>query len=631
MFEAVDRIEELLDYGGLKKDILFLTASIITLILSLALPSGTFPFDPAWIAVVLCGTPILIGAIIGLFFRFDIKADVLVAIALVASLYIGEIFAAGVVAAIMIIGELLEDYTSEKAEKSLRKLMDMKPKTARIIRDGEEDIISASLVKIGDIVRVVAGESIPVDGVIVSGNTSIDQSMMTGESVPVDKTVGDEVMSGTINQFGSFDMTATKVGEDSSIEKMIRLIDEADANKAPIVHAADRWATWFVLIALTTGIIVYLITKDIVRAVTVLVIFCPCAFILATPTAVIAAISNATKHGFIVKSGAAMESLSRIDTITFDKTGTITYGVPTVTDVVSTSDMGKDELFRLCAIAEKRSEHPLGRAIVRSYGAVTGEPADFMSIPGKGIRCRVEGHDVLAGNRLLMEENGIGTCDQGNMTIFVAIDGSLCGYVTMEDVIRDDSKVAIERIRSLDIEPILMTGDNDSVAEKMARTAGIDDYISECLPKDKMDRIDGLQKEGRKVCMIGDGINDAPALKRADVGIAMGGIGSDIAIDASDITLVSDDIRQLPHMFALSRKMMRKITFNIILSMTLNIAAVTLAALGLLGPVAGALVHNVGSVTVVVNSILLLRWRSDFERTESPSAVLNTESAMVAP
>ena len=615
MSDAIEKIGDLLDYGGMKRNILFLSVSVVCLILSLTLPSDLKPIDPAWIAVILCGIPILIGAFIGLFFRFDIKADVLVAIALVASLFIGEIFAAGEVAVIMVIGELLEDYTSEKAKKGLNELMDLRPKTARIIIDGKENIISASDVKIGDTVRVIAGESVPVDGRIISGNISIDQSMMTGESVPVDKAAGDEVISGTINQFGTFDMTATNVGEDSSIERMIRLIDEADAGKAPIVSAADRWATWFVIIALTAALIVYFATGEIVRAVTVLVIFCPCAFILATPTAVVAAISNATKHGFIVKSGAALETMSNVDTITFDKTGTITYGIPAVTGVKSTCSLTDDELFRICAIAEKRSEHPLGKAVVRSYGSVEGEPEDFTVIPGKGISCRVDGHGILAGNKALLEENGIAPDDVcGNMTILVAMDGKKAGYITLEDVIREDCGNTVKDISDLGITPILMTGDNRAVAESMAGKACIGVVLSECLPQNKMEKIENLQNEGRKVCMIGDGINDAPALKKADVGIAMGGVGSDIAIDASDITLVSDDIRQLPHMFSLSRKMMQKITVNIILSMTLNFTAVALAAMGLLGPVAGALVHNVGSVAVVVNSILLLRWRSVYDR-----------------
>lgn len=625
MGKTADRIEELLDYGGMKKSITVLIISAVCLIASLALRNECLPADPAWVAVILCGIPIIIKAVIGLVTRFDIKADVLVSIALVASLYIGEIFAAGEIAAIMVIGEVLEDYTSERANREINKLVEMKPKTARIIADGEERIISASDVKVGDTLRVLAGESIPVDGVITKGTTSIDQSAMTGESIPVDKTVGDDVLSGTINQFGVFEMRATRNEEDSSLERMIKLVQDADADRAPIVRSADRWATWIVAICLSASLITYLVTNEIIRAVTVLVVFCPCAFILATPTAVMAAIANAAKHGCLIRSGAAMEQISKVDRITFDKTGTITYGVPSVKSVKSVSGYGDEEIYRICAVAEKGSEHPLGRAIVRSYGRPIGDPVDFMMIPGKGISCTVEGKKVLAGNIPMMVENGIigdegdvaGYLCDGDITVFVSIDGVLSGFVILEDVIREDSKRTVSDLRELAVEPILLTGDNKAVAEMMAEEAGIGAVRSECLPADKLEFIGDLQSKGSKVCMVGDGINDAPALKKSDVGIAMGGIGSDIAIEASDITLINDDIKQLPHVISLSRKMMRKINTNLAISMILNFTAVFLAAAAVLNPVTGALVHNIGSVFVVVNSALLLKWRSKYDISAS--------------
>ncbi len=414
MSSAADRIEEFLEIGGMKKDITFLAISIVALVLSLTV-KDQLPFDPAWIAVVLCGIPILIESSVGLFLRFDIKADVLVSIALIASLCIGEIFAAGEVAAIMIIGALLEDYTAERANRNISKLIDMKPKTARVITDGEERIVGVSEVKAGDILRVVAGESVPVDGIILNGTTSIDQSMMTGESVPADKTVGDEVLSGTINQFGVFEMRATKVGEDSSLERMIRLIEETDADKTPVVRLADSWATWIVLLALWAAIGTFIVTQEWSRAVTVLVVFCPCAFILATPTAVVAAIGNATKHGFLVRSGASMEVMAEADTITFDKTGTLTCGIPTVSSVKGLSGFDDDYICRLFAVTEKQSEHPLGKAIVRSYDGSIDDPEEFRVIPGKGVSCRAEGHDILAGNLALMEENGV-TAERGGLS-----------------------------------------------------------------------------------------------------------------------------------------------------------------------------------------------------------------------
>ena len=630
MTSLADRIEDALAFGGIRKDIILLAISAVSLVLSLS-AKDSFPFDPAWVAVFLCGIPILIESSVGLFLRFDIKADVLVSIALIASLCLGEIFAAGEVAAIMIIGALLEDYTAERANRNISKLIDMKPKTARIIADGEEKMINADEVREGDILRVVAGESIPVDGVIISGTTSIDQSMMTGESVPVDKTVGDEVMSGTVNQFGVFEMKAVKSAEDSSLERMITLIEQADADKTPIVRMADSWATWIVLFALWAAIGTYIVTLDFTRAVTVLVVFCPCAFILATPTAVVASIGNATKHGFLVRSGASMERLAEADTITFDKTGTLTCGIPTVSAVKGLSEYSDEEVHRIFAIAEKRSEHPLGRAIVRSYEGKVDDPEDFTVIPGRGVSCMVEGHRILAGNPALMRENDVETttlsdyCREGEITVFLSVDGKLAGLATLEDVIRVDCRETVDRIRGLDVRPLLMTGDNEHVASRIADAAGITDVIPNCLPEDKLNRISELQSDGAVVCMVGDGINDAPALKKADIGMAMGGIGSDIAIEASDITLVSDDISQIPHILALSKKMMWKIKVNLALSMILNITGVILAMFAVLNPISAALFHNVGSVFVVVNSALLLGWRSSFSDSRTEKTGIKSE------
>ena len=640
MVGAVERLESLLDYGGLKKDIVVLTVSAVSLILSLALPSGTLPFDPAWIAVFLCGTPILIESASGLILRFDIKADVLVSVALIASICIGEIFAAGEVAAIMILGSVLEDYTAERARKGISKLMDMRPETARVIRGGEETVIPAKEVRVGDIIKVLAGESIPVDGVIVSGTTSVDQSMMTGEPIPVDKTAGDEVMSGTVNRFGVFTMEAAKAEEDSSIERMIRLMEEADAGKSPVVRTADRWATWIVIMAMAAALTTYLVTNEIIRAVTVLVVFCPCAFILATPTAVAAAIANSSRHGVLVRSGAAMERLSKVDVLALDKTGTITHGTPSVTKVISVTELTNDELHRICATAEKESEHPLGKAITDSWKGETGTAEGFVMIPGKGVSCRVDGHGVLIGNPALMKENGIDEDEEsihklfrgGETVIHVAVDGVISGYLALEDVVKDGCDTTIGKIRNIGIEPVLMTGDNGRVASKIAASAGIDSVISDCLPDDKLGNIGRMQSEGRVVCMVGDGINDAPALKKADVGISMGGIGSDIAIEASDITVVNDDIGKLPHLFGLSKKMMSTINLNIFVSMALNLTAIVLAATAVLNPITGALVHNVGSVLVVINSALIIGWsakKKNTEKRDEGPALKNTQPASI--
>lgn len=367
MKRLMERLEHLLELGGIKKDITLLVISGVAVVCSL-LKFQPFPFDTAWFAIVLCGLPIILEAVIGLVTSFDIKADVLVSLALIASLCIGETFAAGEVAFIMQLGALLEELTVARARAGIEKLVHLTPRTARVLRNGTEEIIPAEQVKVGDRIRVLPGESVPVDGIILSGQTSVNQAVMTGESLPVDKTVGDTVSSGTVNQFGAFEMEATKVGEDSSIQRMIRLVQSADAGKAKIVGIADRWATWIVVIALTAAALTWLISGQIIRAVTILVVFCPCALVLATPTAIMAAIGNATKHGFLVREGDALERLAKAKVIAFDKTGTLTYGTPEVVAVESASEaFEKNEIYRLAASAEQLSEHPLGKAIVSCY------------------------------------------------------------------------------------------------------------------------------------------------------------------------------------------------------------------------------------------------------------------------
>ena len=370
MKKIIEKAEAFMEFGGIKKDIIFLILGGLSLIVSLfnLIP---LPFDAAWIAIILCGIPIIMEAIIGLITTFDIKADVLVSLALIASVCIGENFAAGEVAFIMQLGALLEDLTVAKARAGIEKLVHLTPQTARLIIDGADRIIPAEQVQVGDVIRVLPGETVAVDGIIISGRTSVNQAVMTGESLPVDKAAGDEVFSGTVNQFGAFEMRATKVGKDSSIQRMIQLVQSADAGKAKIVGLADRWATWIVVIALSAAGLTWAVTGEIIRAVTILVVFCPCALVLATPTAIMAAIGNATKHGFLVREGDALERLSAVKKITFDKTGTLTYGTPKVIAVKSVSDFTEEEVYTFAASAEQMSEHPLGKAIVSCYGKKT--------------------------------------------------------------------------------------------------------------------------------------------------------------------------------------------------------------------------------------------------------------------
>ncbi len=622
MKKLMKKIERILETGGIKKDIALLAVSGVALLVSI-FDLVPLPFDAAWISVILCGIPIILEAVIGLVTAFDIKADVLVSIALIASLCIGEDFAAGEVVFIMQLGALLEDLTVAKARAGIEKLVRLTPQTARVIKNGKEETIPAERVRVGDILRVLPGETIPVDGVICSGQTSINQAVMTGESMPVDKKEGDEVSSGTVNQFGAFDMEAVKVGEDSSIQRMIKLVQSANAGKAKIVSLADRWATWIVVIALSAALITGLITSEIIRAVTILVVFCPCALVLATPTAIMAAIGNATKHGFLVKEGDALERLAGVRIIAFDKTGTLTCGKPCVISVKSISEnFSENEVYRLAASAERLSEHPLGKAIVSSYQQRLTLPflqaEDFQIIPGNGVSAMLDGRKILVGKEEFLKNEGITVArsedirtylQEGCTIICIAAGKEHIGYIILSDMLRKESMETIEKIKQFGAEPVLLTGDNENAAQHMARKLRIGEVYAGCLPEDKLQYIDGCRKNGKSVCMIGDGVNDAPALKMADVGIAMGGIGSDIAVDAADIALVDDKVGELPHLLSLSKRMMTTIKWNLTFSMILNFAAITLAITGILSPVVGALVHNAGSVLVIINSAFLLKWR----------------------
>lgn len=622
MRTLVQKTEAFLEWGGIKKEITLLAISGVALVASIfdLLP---LPFDAAWVAILLCGIPIVLEALIGLITAFDIKADVLVSLALIAAVLIGEDFAAGEVAFIMQLGALLEDVTVARARAGIEKLVHLTPQTARLLLPDGENIVPAGQVRVGDRLRVLPGESIPVDGVITSGQTSINQAVMTGESLPVDKTVGDEVSSGTVNQYGAFEMRATKVGEDSSIQRMIRLVQSADAGKARIVGQADRWATWIVVIALTAAALTWLITGEIIRAVTILVVFCPCALVLATPTAIMAAIGNATRHGFLVREGDALERLAAVRRIAFDKTGTLTYGTPRVVAVASAlAGLDRAGLYALAAGAEQLSEHPLGKAVVAGYREEnSGEiaPAEsFEMLPGRGVSAVVDGRRVLAGNPQLLADHGVAVSpdaerqrllEEGATMIYVAADGVFAGYLALSDTLRAESAATIAALEAAGVRPVLLTGDHESAAGAIAARLGIREVRAGCLPEDKLEEIGRWQRDGVHVCMIGDGVNDAPALKKADVGIAMGGVGSDIAVEAADIALVDDEVKELPHLMALSRRMMSTIRMNLTFSMGLNFLAIFLAMAGTLNPVVGALVHNAGSVAVILNSALLLKWR----------------------
>ena len=633
------KIRELL-FDDEKRDLLFIFVSIISVILSF-IGVNLWRFDLSWIAIIFCGFPIFKDAIVGLYTEFDIKADVLVAVAIVSSIFIGELFAAGVIAIIMAVGAFLEEYTVSKTKAGIEKLISLSPSKGTLIKNYNEAnesevVVPADLIEAGDILKVVPGETIPVDGQIISGETSIDQSVLTGESIPIDKFAGDEVLSGTINLYGSFIMKADKKGQDSSLQKLISLVESANPENAEIVKTADKWATFIVVMAFLSAVLTLIFTAEIIRAVTILVVFCPCALVLATPVAITAAIGNLAKSGILVKEGISIEKLARINQMIFDKTGTLTYGKPAVLKIIRYSDeISEKNFIRLFASLENPSEHPLAKAIIMHYRENYDGPllkaSDFEMIIGKGVKAslnangfsldenEIRSKEFYAGNEEFMDSLNVSVPNDfldkiseylnlGATAIYLGSDGNLLGAILLADVLRDDASELISQLNALNVDSTLLTGDNRNAAEHIASKIGIEDFEYNCLPEDKISKIREFQANGKRVAMIGDGINDAPALRQADIGISMGGVGSDISIEASDVCLVSDDIKRIPHLIALSRKTVKRINRGIGFALGLNIVATAFAALGYLNPIGGAFVHNIGSVIVIVYAALLLRY-----------------------
>ena len=594
----------------------------LALSLGTSLSDIAMPIDPAWMTIAICGIPLLHLAIWRLMHNKGtsrISSALLISIAMIAAIAIGDLFAAGEVAFIMALGAILEEKTTQRARKGLRKLISLVPRTARRIMEGKEEYVPLDEIRIGDTIRILPGERIPVDGTVITGASSIDQSVMTGESLPVDKEIGDDVFSGTMNLYGSIDIMARKVGKDSSLEQLIHLVEEADRKKAPVQRIADRWASWLVPVALMIAVIAYIITSDLIRAVTILVVFCPCALVLATPTAIMAAIGQAAKNGVIIKSGEALENMGKANAMVFDKTGTLTYGKPAVSDIsVIDSRYTENDFLAIATAAEGRSGHPLAKALIAYSSSIGIEvmPAESSLVSaGKGVKAAIHGRKVLCGNRRFMEECNIdlspaessirNLCNEGKAIIIVAIDGTVTGLIGFSDEPKAGAEGMLHRLSEMGIRSILLTGDNKMAAEHLAGKIGIEDVQADLLPSKKVDAISGLQRDGYIVAMAGDGVNDAPALKAADVGIAMGAIGSDIAIEAADIALMGDDISRIPYLKRLSNATASTIKLSISLSLIINAIAIVLSLLGLLTPTTGALVHNAGSVFVVLIAALL--------------------------
>ncbi|WP_270279222.1 heavy metal translocating P-type ATPase [Veillonella parvula] len=577
-----------------------------------------FPFEPSWITVIICGFPLVYLSIRRIVYNkgiSKISSALLISMAMFAAIAIGDIFAAGEVAFIMALGALLEEATTERAKKGLKKLISLAPVKGRKIQDNKEMMVSVESIQSGDYLRILPGETIPVDGRIINGETTVDQSIMTGESIPVDKTIDDDVFGGTINRFGAIDIIATKVGEDSSIQKMIQLIRNAEQKQAPIQRIADTVASRLVPIALLIACIGYLVTGNIIVGVTVLVVFCPCALVLATPTAVMAAIGQATKHGVIIKSGEILETMGKVDIMAFDKTGTLTRGQLAVQSILAVdTDYSEVDILQLAASAEAKSEHPIGKAIVSHAIEQDLEILDTTSFTmsvGKGIIAVIKGRELYCGNERFLEEHNIIVSEsiqqainvyrsEGKVSVIIANNEYIIGIITLSDTMRNDAINIISAISSLDMTTVLLTGDSKAAATYIGKKSGVSEIHAELLPGEKVSIIESLQGKQHKVCMVGDGINDAPAMKTADVSIAMGTIGSDIAIETADIALMSDDLSKIPYIKRLSDATIKTIKFSIALSMAINCIAIILSLLEVLTPTTGALVHNVGSCLVVL-------------------------------
>ncbi len=535
--------------------------------------------------------------------------------------------AAVMIITLILLGKYLEAVAKGKTSEAIKKLMGLSARTARVIREGVEEDIPVEEVKVGDLVLVRPGEKIPVDGVIVEGDSAVDESMLTGESLPVEKGKGDQVVGATINKFGAFKFETTKTGEDTVLAQIIKLVEEAQGSKAPIQKIADRVSGIFVPvvlgIAIFTFILWYLFTgeinKGLISAVSVLVIACPCALGLATPTAIMVGTGKGAENGILIKSGEHLEMAYKTKTIVLDKTGTITQGRPGVTDLIALNGFPKKELLRLAAIAEKRSEHPLGVAIYQKAlmeKEEIPEPKEFNAIPGKGVTAKFEDKEILIGTRKLMIEEGVDLGktettltrleDEGKTGMLMAVNYKLTGIIGVADLLKENSREAIDQLKKMGIETYMLTGDNQRTAEAIASQVGIENVVAEVLPEEKAGIIEELKKEGKVVAMVGDGINDAPALVAADIGMAIG-TGTDVAMEAADITLIQGDLRTIARAIKLSRKTMSKVKQNLFWAFIYNIMGIPIAAVGLLNPAIAGAAMAFSSVSVVANSLSLKR------------------------
>lgn len=571
-------------------------------------------------AVLLGGTPRFIAGFTDIF-RGRITVNVFVTVALAVTVAVGEFRPAAVIIIIMSVVGALESYALDKTRRSIRDMLDLTPQTATVRRNGQEVTVAVADLQIGDPVVVRPGERIPVDGTVITGASSVNQAPITGESMPVEKSPGSSVFSGTLNESGRLEIKTERVGEGTTLARIVHLVQEAQGARAPIQNLADRFTTWFLPTVIVLAIVAYFLTGDVKAAVSVLLVACPCAFAIATPTAVTAGISNMARHAILIKGGIFLELAHRIDHLLIDKTGTFTLGRPKVMNIVSFTDRISSDILHLACIAEKYSEHPLGRAILaagKEEGLTVPEPTSFTNTAGMGVDASWNGIRIRVGRPAFLKDAGLNITprieeaiarqsEQGHTAVLVAQNDEPIGLIAIADEIRPAIPSAIRALKAMGVKRITMlTGDNPNVAAAVARVIGVDDFQAELLPEQKQAFVKKCQAEGRVVGMIGDGVNDAPALAQADVGIAMGAAGTDVAIETADVALMNDDISGVADFMWMSAKVLRRIKLNIFFSMIYNVIGLGLSIAGLITPIIAVIFQEAGCVTVVVSSTLLL-------------------------
>lgn len=604
---------------------IFMAASGATLGLSwilewVGLGPSYLPTVFSILSLVIGGYPVLKSAIKALFIP-DLNVDTLVSIAAIAATSVGAYREAAAVIFIMLLGEFLEHLTVDKARRAITSLIQLTPRTAWVIRDGREVQVPIEEVRPNEVVIVKPGERIPVDGNIVSGCGMVNQSTLTGESLPVEKGVGDKVYCGTINESGSCELEATQVAEDTKLAQIKRLILEAQAEKSPTQRVMDRFSRYFIPIILLIALVTFLITGEPIRAITILIVACPCALVLGTPTAVVAAIGNAARQGILIKGGVYLEQMGKLKTLLLDKTGTLTKGRPEVVGIKAFDSTDEKEVLYWAAVAEKRSEHPLGKAIVEKAGEsgfTIPHPESFQDSRGKGVKVSFDSRTVLVGRPEMLSEEGIEIPEQvleflkeeeslGMTSLLVSLDGRAVGSISVSDTLREKARATIDRIREEGISEIwMLTGDNEQVAKRIAEELGVR-YEAKLYPEEKVKMVKEWKRQGQIVAMVGDGVNDAPALAAADVGIAMGAVGTDIAIETADIALMTDELDKIPRVIRLSRKALHVIKENLVFAIVFNTILVFLSAQGWMTMILGAIMHQASSLLVILNSIRLLK------------------------